>query len=151
MPPVPTFNNINNSVVSVNSSLVKPVTFNSLQADTRSLNALKSQAASDPQAAAREAAKQFESLFMGELVKSMRINTQQTGMLDNAGTQLGTELLDKQLAMQISGRPGGLSEAILQQLDLSRNAITHIVPTVFIQLRSLRWLHSMTIPFRRAF
>ena len=114
MPPVP---NSNNSVVSVNPSLIKPASFNGLSADTRSLNSLKSQAASDPQAAAREAAKQFESLFMGELVKSMRISTQQTGMLDNAGTQLGTELLDKQLATQISGRPGGLSDAILKQLD----------------------------------
>ena len=117
MPSVPTFHNVDNSVVSVNSSLVKPASFNGLQADTRSLNALRSQTASDPQAAAREAAKQFESLFMDELVKSMRINTQQTGMLDNAGTQLGTELLDKQLATQISGRPGGLSEAILKQLE----------------------------------
>ncbi len=114
MPPV--LNNYN-SIVSVNSSLMKPVSHNALQADTRSLNGLKSQAASDPQAAAREAAKQFESLFMGELVKSMRISTQQSGMLDNAGTQLGTELLDKQLATQISGRPGGLSEAILKQLE----------------------------------
>lgn len=114
MPPVPSSNQ---SVVSVSSSLVKPVSFNGLAADTRSLNTLKSQAATDPRAAAREAALQFESLFMGELVKSMRLSTQQSGMLDNAGTQLGTELLDKQLATQISGRPGGLSEAILKQLE----------------------------------
>ncbi len=114
---MPALPNSNSSVVSVNSSLVKPASFNGLSADTRSLNSLKGQAATDPKAAAREAAKQFESLFMGELVKSMRISTQSTGMLDNAGTQLGTEMLDKQLATEISGRPGGLSEAILKQLE----------------------------------
>jgi flagellar protein FlgJ len=114
MPAVP---NSNSPLASVNSSLVKPASFNGLSADTRSLNSLKNQAASDPKAAAREAAKQFESLFMGELVKSMRISTQPTGMLDNAGTQLGTEMLDQQLATQTSGRPGGLSEAILKQLE----------------------------------
>ena len=114
---MPVLPNTNSSVVSVNASLAKPASFNGLTADTRSLNLLKSQAATDPTAAARETAKQFESLFMGELVKSMRISTQPTGMLDNAGTQLGTEMLDQQLATQISGQPGGLSEAILKQLE----------------------------------
>ncbi len=114
---MPPFSNSNNSVVSVNPSLIKPTSVNALGADARSLNGLKTQATTDPQGAAREAAKQFEALFMGELVKSMRLSTQQTGMLDNAGTQLGTELLDQQLSTQISGRPGGLSEAILKQLE----------------------------------
>lgn len=119
MPAIPNnFGNKNaNSVVTVSSSLVKPASYNGLSADTRSLDPLKSRAATDPKAAAKEAAKQFEALFMGELVKSMRVSTQATGMLDNAGTQLGTELLDKQLSTQISGRPGGLSEAIMKQLE----------------------------------
>ena len=116
MPAIPN-NNTNNAGLSVSSSLVKPASYNALSADTRSLDPLKSRAASDPKAAAKEAAKQFEALFMGELVKSMRVSTQATGMLDNAGTQLGTELLDKQLSTQISGRPGGLSDAIMKQLE----------------------------------
>jgi hypothetical protein len=37
----------------------------------------------DPKAAVREAARQFESLFMQELLKSMRAATMATGMLDN--------------------------------------------------------------------
>ncbi len=118
MPAIPNnTNNTNTSVVSVNSALIKPSSVNGLSADTKSLNGLRSQAAADPKSAAREAAKQFESLFMGELVKSMRGSTQATGMLDNAGTQLGTELLDQQLSGQISGRPGGLADIILKQVE----------------------------------
>ena len=87
----------------------------SLQADP--LSSLRSAAARDPRAAIKEAAKQFEALFMQELMKSMRKATQSSGMLDNEGTQLGTELLDTQFAGQMTGIKGGLSEAIARQLE----------------------------------
>ena len=90
---------------------------NGLAYDTRSLDALRSRAAGDPKGAVKEAAKQFETLFMNELMKSMRSTTMQTGMLDNAGSGMGTEMLDTQFASQLSGRPGGLSEAIMKQLE----------------------------------
>jgi peptidoglycan hydrolase FlgJ len=90
---------------------------NGLAYDSRSLDALRSRAAGDPKGAVREAAKQFETLFMNELMKSMRSTTLQSGMLDNAGTGMGTEMLDTQFASQMSGRPGGLSEAIMKQLE----------------------------------
>ena len=48
---------------------------------------LRSAAARDPKAAIKEAAKQFEALFMQELMKSMRQATMASGMLDNEGTQ----------------------------------------------------------------
>ena len=85
--------------------------------DSRSLEALRSRAAGDPKGVVREAAKQFETLFMNELMKSMRSTTLQSGMLDNAGTGMGTEMLDAQFAGQLAGRPGGLSEAIMKQLE----------------------------------
>ena len=85
--------------------------------DSKSLDALRARAASDPKAAVKEAAKQFETLFMNELMKSMRSTTMQTGMLENAGSGMGTEMLDTQFASQMSGRPGGLSEAIMKQLE----------------------------------
>ena len=43
--------------------------------DARSIDALKSAAARDPKGAVREAAKQFEALFMQELMKCMRAAT----------------------------------------------------------------------------
>jgi len=90
---------------------------NGLAADTRSLDVLRGKAASDPKAAVREAARQFESLFMNELLKSMRQATPTTGMLDNEGSKMGTEMLDQQLATSLSGLKGGLSEAIARQLE----------------------------------
>jgi peptidoglycan hydrolase FlgJ len=88
-----------------------------LATDSRSLDALRARAASDPKAAAREAARQFETLFMNELMKSMRSTTLDSGMLDNGGSKLGTDMLDGQLATKLSGMPGGLSEAIMKQLE----------------------------------
>jgi flagellar protein FlgJ len=81
------------------------------------LNTLRATAAKDPKTAVKEAAKQFESLFMQELMKSMRQATMSSGMLDNEGTQLGTELLDTEFAGKMTGLKGGLSDAIARQLE----------------------------------
>lgn len=94
-----------------------PSASNALAADARSLNALKLQAGQNTPAAIQEAAKQFESLFMRELIKSMREATMKSGLMDSAGGDLGTDLLDQQFAVQMSGQPGGLSELIAQQLS----------------------------------
>ena len=93
----------------------------SLQTD--SLAALRSTAARDPKAAIKEAAKQFEGLFMQELMKSMRQATMSSGMLDNEGTQLGTEMLDSQFAAKMTGLKGGLSEAIARQLERQMGSV----------------------------
>ena len=88
-----------------------------LASDARGLDSLRNGAAKDPKAAAQEAARAFESLFMNELLKSMRAATESAGLMDNAGTKLGTELLDAQLASKMVGRPGGLSDVIARQLE----------------------------------
>ncbi|RVU45527.1 flagellar assembly peptidoglycan hydrolase FlgJ [Rubrivivax rivuli] len=90
-----------------------------LATDTRSLDALRSRANADPKGAVREAAKQFESLFMAELMKSMRATTLKAdgeGGSSGAGG-MATDMLDQQFATQMSGLPGGLSEAIMKQLE----------------------------------
>ena len=84
---------------------------------TLSIDALRSVAVRDPKAAIKETAKQFEALFMQQLMKSMRQATQSSGMLENSGTQLGTEMLDSQYAMKMTGLPGGLADAIARQLE----------------------------------
>jgi flagellar protein FlgJ len=90
---------------------------NNLVADTKSLNALKAKAGVDPKSAAKEVAQQFESIFMNEVMKGMRATTLATGALDNASTAMATDMLDQQFAGQLSGRPGGLSDVILKQLE----------------------------------
>lgn len=88
-----------------------------LASDTRSVDALRSSASRDPKGAIQETAKQFEALFMQELMKSMRQANLSSGMLDNAGSQMGTEMLDSQYASMLTGMRGGLSEAIARQLE----------------------------------
>ena len=53
--------------------------FQGLGVDARSLDALRSSAVRDPKTAVREAARQFESLFMQELMNSKRATTLSTG------------------------------------------------------------------------
>ncbi len=92
-----------------------------LAADAQSLGNLKMAAGKQTPAAIQETAKQFESMFMKELLKSMRDANaaMKSGEMDNAGSELGTDLLDQQFAVQMSGQPGGLSQMIAAQLSRS--------------------------------
>jgi peptidoglycan hydrolase FlgJ len=81
------------------------------------LAGLRNIATQDPKLAIKEVAKQFESLFMQELMKSMRQATVNSGMLDNEGTKLGTEMMDTEFAGKMSGIKGGLADAIERQLS----------------------------------
>lgn len=98
-------------------SVNNPAASNGLTMDLRSLDRLKGTSGTNPRAAVRETAKQLESLFMGELMKSMRASTMSSGMFDNSGTEMATSMLDTQFAGQMSGRPGGLADAITRQLE----------------------------------
>ena len=105
-----------------------------LAVDGRALNSLKAQASQgDAQAtqdATLEAAKQLESLFMRELIKSMREATMKSGLLDGAEGNLASDLFDQQLSVQMAGQPGGLAEAIQRQLSrqLGGDGQTTLVP-----------------------
>jgi flagellar protein FlgJ len=90
-----------------------------LAGDARSLDALRGRAATDPRGAVREASRQFEALFMNELMKSMRATALEPddGSGSLSGRNVSTSMLDGQFALQLSGRMGGLSEAIQRQLE----------------------------------
>ncbi|QXZ09020.1 flagellar assembly peptidoglycan hydrolase FlgJ [Comamonas sp. Y33R10-2] len=92
------------------------VTNNALAVDTKSLSALKTAAGENSPQAIRETAKQLESLFMREMIKSMREATMKSGLLDSAQGNLSTDLLDQQLSVAMAGQPGGLTDAINKQL-----------------------------------
>lgn len=93
-----------------------------LAADPSALNALRyGVAKGGDRQSVKEAARQFEALFMRELLKSMREATQKSGLMDNDGSALGSDLLDQQFAVQMTGMPGGLSEAIERQLSRQMN------------------------------
>lgn len=90
---------------------------NDLAVDTRSLDKLKGLAAKDQRAALKEAAKQFEAIFMQQIVKSMRQASVQSGLVDGEHTAMSREMLDTQWANKLAGMPGGLSLAIERQLS----------------------------------
>jgi flagellar protein FlgJ len=81
------------------------------------LESLRIKADRDPKSAVREAAKQFETMFTQQLLKSMRDSTMNADAMDNEGSKLGTEMLDSQWATKIAGQPGGLSDVIARQLE----------------------------------
>lgn len=88
----------------------------SLGVDSRSLDALKNEAARDPRSAARTAAVQFESMFMQMVLKSMRDATIKTESAGPGGDTF-TGMLDQQMAKQFAGRPQGLADMIEKQLS----------------------------------
>ncbi|MBT9486903.1 MAG: flagellar assembly peptidoglycan hydrolase FlgJ [Rubrivivax sp.] len=91
---------------------------NSVALDQNGLNGLRLRANTDPKAAVKEAARQFEALFMNELMKSMRATTLDSGLMDSGqGGEMATGMLDQQFAGQLTGMKGGLSEAIQRQLE----------------------------------
>ena len=104
---------------------------NSLAADARSLDALKASANKDGAGAIKEAAKQLESLFMRELIKSMRDATMKSGMFDSPQSDISNDMLDQQMSVSMSGLPGGLSAAIERQLARQTVGMdnTRVLPT----------------------
>ena len=95
--------------------------------DARGLEALRTRAAKDPKVVAKEAAKQFETLFMQQLLKSMREATKNEDGADNDASKLGAEMLDSQWATKLAGRPGGLADVIARQMEKQMQAATQPV------------------------
>lgn len=88
-----------------------------LAADAKTLDSLNTLAGKDSRAAIKQTSRQFESLFMQEILKSMREASMKSGLMDNEQGDLGTQLLDQQWAQQMTGLPGGLGEMIEKQLS----------------------------------
>ena len=83
-----------------------------------SIAALRSAAARDPKAAIRETAKQFEALFMQQLMKSMREATLQLGHARQRGhASSAPRCSTASTRRKMTGLPGGLTDAIARQLE----------------------------------
>ena len=85
------------------------------------LNALKTQARTDKEGALREVAKQFEGLFLQEMVKSMRKAGDvfaEGNFLNSKQSEFYREMFDNQLSLTLSQKQGtGLAEALVRQLS----------------------------------
>ncbi|CAK9884677.1 MAG: Peptidoglycan hydrolase FlgJ [Candidatus Erwinia impunctatus] len=84
--------------------------------DSRSLNDLKRQAGRDPQAHAKEVAKQVEGMFVQMMLKSMRAALPQDGLLSTEQTRLYTSMYDQQIGQQIAAKGLGLADMIVKQM-----------------------------------
>lgn len=93
-----------------------------LMADVNSLGQLKLNAGKNDPEALKETARQFESLFMNELLKSMRQATMRSGLLDSQEENMATDLLDQQFSRAMAGQSGGLSNLLIQQLTRQAGA-----------------------------
>jgi flagellar protein FlgJ len=88
--------------------------------DFNGLDNLKRKAGSDPGAAAKEVAQQFESIFVGMMLKSMRDTLPKDGMFSSNQMDAYQDMFDKQLAVDMSSKGGlGLAEVIEKQIRAS--------------------------------
>lgn len=76
--------------------------------------------------ATKEAARQFEALFVQQMLKSMRDATPKNGLFDSDETRMYQSLLDQQLSMQLTTRAGGigLAKVIERQLNAGNTQVT---------------------------
>ncbi len=89
--------------------------------DFGGLNDLKTQARTDKEAALLEVAKQFEGLFLSEMVKSMRKAGDvfaEGNYLNSQQSEFYREMFDSQLSLTLSQKQGtGFTEALVRQLS----------------------------------
>lgn len=97
-----------------------PLVDSSALADAGNLTALKQAAASHNPQALREAAQQFESLFTGMVLKSMRQADFGDPLFGSDQESMYQDMYDDQVAAEISkGRGLGLADMLVQQLRRS--------------------------------
>jgi peptidoglycan hydrolase FlgJ len=86
--------------------------------DFNGLANLKTQARKNSPEAIKEVAKQFEALFVSNVLKGMRDAKLADGISDNDQSKFYKEMYDQQLAVHLSGKPGiGLADLIAKQLN----------------------------------
>lgn len=104
-----------------------PASPSSLNIDSRSLDQLRGAASRDPKSAARQAAVQFESMFMQMVLKSMRDATPKSEDAGPGGDTF-TGMLDQQMAKQFAGRPGGLAQMLEKQMTKNMQGLPALSP-----------------------
>jgi flagellar protein FlgJ len=85
--------------------------------DVQGVNQLKLDAKQSSPEALKQAAQQFEAVFMNMLMKSMREATPQDGMFDSEQTRMYTSMLDQQLTQRMASRGIGLADVMVRQLS----------------------------------
>lgn len=86
--------------------------------DFSALSQLRRQASDDPQAALREVARQFESIFLNMVLKSMRDASFDDPLFDSYQSDMYQEMYDKQITLTMTEQNGiGLADTLIRQLE----------------------------------
>lgn len=87
-------------------------------ADFNALAKLKNEAKGKTPEAIKEVAKQFESVFVGMMLKSMRQAKLSDGIFDTSQSNFYQDMYDKELSVHLAGEQGiGLADLIAKQLS----------------------------------
>lgn len=114
--------------------------------DLNSLAALKVQTRSNDPAALKEAAQQFEAMFLQMVLKSMRDATPKDGLFDSEQTRMYESLLDQQLSQVIAAKGGGTGLAAMIEKQLTRSVTDAVVPVDGLPLKPAAKSHSLEAP-----
>ena len=97
-----------------------------LAVDPKTLGNLKAEAAKDPDAALKETAKQFETLFLDMMMKSMRTAAAGNSEFDSEATRTYTSLLDHEYTRKLAEQGGlGLADLLVKQLSHLKDGRVH--------------------------
>lgn len=88
-----------------------------LAIDSRGLDSLRRSARDNSPEALKDAARQFEALFMNMMMKSMRAATPQESPFDNDQSRMFTSMLDQQISQNLAGKGFGLADMLIRQLS----------------------------------
>ena len=112
--------------------------------DFGSLAEMRNKAEQRPQAATKNVAEQFESLFLNLMLKEMRKSVSRSGLLGSQTTETYEQMFDQQIALGMS-KAGGIGLAPFIEEQLARQsgqrveAEAEAAPTsIILQQRSFR-------------
>ena len=88
--------------------------------DFSQFTALRADAAKNPNAALEDVAAQFESIFLQQMLKSMRDATVKSDLFDSSQMETYQSMADQQLALQLAEQGGiGLARMMVEQMQTS--------------------------------
>ena len=91
--------------------------------DVKGMDGLRQSAKAKDPAALKEAATQFEAMFINMMMKSMRDATPQDGIMDSQQSKMYTSMLDQQTSQNLAKRGTGLADVLIRQLSSSGQAL----------------------------
>jgi flagellar protein FlgJ len=88
--------------------------------DVKGMDGLRQSAKAKDPAALKEAATQFEAMFINMMMKSMRDASPQDGIMDSQQSKMYTSMLDQQTSQNLAKRGTGLADVLLRQLSANQ-------------------------------